>query len=140
MSEHNALRARKLLADVDRFMRNVRPDVEPDHYAYRVEQDHAALLRMFLARLLIDRPFDKAVTVWSLLEATVPDHLLSDPCVQKEKEYLSRLLAGTPTAVLTRLHLMNHEGPWFELQRAVRSGLSDDQRNLLLLVDLALER
>jgi hypothetical protein len=140
MSQENGLRARELLAEVDRFMRNVRPDVDPDHPAYVVEQDHDALLRMFFAGLLIDRSIDDPVSVWSLLEACVPGTLLRDPRVQQEQEYLSRPLAGTPTAVLTRLHLMHHAGPWFEVQRAVRAGLSDDQRNVLLLVDLVLER
>lgn len=134
------LQAQRLLEDVDRFLRNVRPEVEPGHPVYRAEQDHGALLRMFLAGLLIDRPIDGEMSVWSLLEAGVPAALLSDPRVRQEEDYLSRPLAGTPTAVLTRLHLMNHEGPWFELQRAVRARLSDDQRNVLVLVDLALER
>lgn len=140
MFRETQLRARKLLADVDRFMRNVRPDFEPDHLAYAVELDHAALLRMFFARLLIDRPFDETTTPWALLEASVPAAYLSDPKVQSEREYLSRPPEGTPTEVLTRLHLMNHVGPWFELQSAVRDGLSDEQRAVLLLVDLSLER
>ena len=140
MSKDNDLRARKLLADVDRFMRNVRPDVDPDHATYVVEQDHGALLRMFFAGLLVDRGIDDETSVWSLLEACVPGELVSDPRVQQEKEYLSRPLAGTPTTVLTRLHLMNHKGPWFELHQAVRARLSNQERNVLLLVDLALER
>jgi hypothetical protein len=133
-------RARELLIRVDRFMLNVRPDVEPDHLAYPVEQGYAALLRMFFARLLIERPVDETTTVWSLLQNTIPDSLLSNPSVEREREYLSGPLAGTPAEVLTRLHLMNHVGPWFELQRALEAGLSEDQRNVLLLVDLNLER
>jgi hypothetical protein len=134
------LRARKVLADVDRFMRDVRPEVAPDHPVHQVEEDHGALLRMFFAGLLVDRGIDDETSVWSLLEACVPGELVSDPRVQQEKEYLSRPLAGTPTTVLTRLHLMNHKGPWFELQQAIRARLSDQERNVLLLVDLALER
>jgi hypothetical protein len=133
-----ALRAQKLQADVDRLMQNVLPDVGSDHPVYPVEMCHDALLRPFIAGLVIDSPASDSQTVWPLLEARVPAELLSDAQVQQEKEFLSRPLACTPTALLMRIRLLNDKSTWASIDRHIRANHTPEQKQVLFLIEIAL--
>ena len=138
--KQTVIRSQELRAGVDRLMQNVRPSVDSDHPVYEVEMCHDAALRGFFAGLLIDSPIAASASVWPLLEERVPADLLNHPRIQQQKEYLSRPLACTPTELLTRMNLFNEKGPWAEVQRVVQQNLTPDQRGVLLLVEMALER
>jgi hypothetical protein len=131
-------RAELLRAEVDRFMRNVRPEFAPEHPLHSVDRGYDAILRGFFAHLLIDSPFADPESVWPLLEARVRAELLNDPQIQQEKQFLSQPLVGTPAELLMRIKLCNEKSAWAEVHRAVRASLTEEQRGVLFLVETAL--
>ena len=133
-------RAQELQGRVDRLMQHVRPEFGPDHVCHEVEMCHDMILRSFFAALLCGSSRPDAPTVWALFEERVPAGLLGEPMILQEQEFLSHPLSGTPTALLLKVRLFHTTGPWAELVRAVRARLTEDERQVLWLVELALER
>ncbi len=133
-------RAQELQGRMDRLMRDVRPEFGPDHVCHEVEMCHDVIFRSFFAALLCGSTLPDTPTVWALFEERVPAGLLGDPAILQEQEFLSHPLSGTPTALLLKIRLFHTTGPWAELVRAVRAGLTEDERQVLWLVELALER